>query len=96
MKRNKEQKFRIKLIQEFHLNKVQQKQLDHFVNKTNINYEFLYFHKNTPKCIDFYCRLKSMFNIPKDQMQLAFLTNYNKIRTSFKNALNETGGNNNA
>lgn len=48
MKRNKQQKFRIKIIQELHLNKSKQKILDKCVSEAIIDYKIIYLYKDYP------------------------------------------------
>ena len=46
MKRNKQQKLRMKIIQELHLNKKQQKILDRYIKDSYLTYRDVYFYKN--------------------------------------------------
>ena len=49
MKRNKQQKYRIKTIQELHLNKKQQKELDNYVDMGILNYKEIYILRHDQK-----------------------------------------------
>lgn len=51
MKRNKQQKYRIKTIQELHLNKKQQKELDDHVNTGILTYKEIYILRHDPKLL---------------------------------------------
>ena len=68
MKRNRQQKYRIKIIQELHLKKDEQIKLDKFVKEGVLSYSDVYFYKNNPIHIKRFYILRKTTNNVKDRM----------------------------
>lgn len=56
MTRNKKTKHRMKIIQEFHLNKMEQKRLDNSVKNGYFTYKLIYKNKNDPDSLKLWYR----------------------------------------
>lgn len=97
MKRNRQQKFRIKLIQELHLNKEQQKELDNIVSRGIATYTELCQYKDYGDFEYPYILLKYILN----QIKSALVNPYHRMIDSFRQSyyeyyksINKLGGDN--
>lgn len=84
MKRNKQQKLRMKLIQEFHLKKEQQKKLDNCVNEGILTYKEIYEYKHRPILLKYYYNIKKSGEYAMYIRNL-FLTNANEALKNISN-----------
>ena len=99
MKRNKQQKFRIKIIQELHLKKYDQKRLDDCIDEGIINYSEIYRFKSMPNLIKpFYelkrikCKTETTINLGLKNYMGAMIYSFNTMKSIF-NSLKEVNKN---
>lgn len=85
MKRSKQQKYRIKIIQELNLNKSEQKRLDTCISKGILTYELIYLNKNCTYILNWLVLKNKMNKILIDAMECV----YDRISYSFKNIICE-------
>lgn len=86
MKRNEQQKFRIKIIQEFHLNKFQQKRLDNCILNGILTYKEIYLYRNNIITLRQYYYLKKYSFAARNMKDLFILAVRKKL---FQEVIND-------